>query len=187
MTTFAISDFVRRQTWDSEFSYFVGSDKDLLKLTRKSFKNAKPGYRDGVVLVPVDSAYFFCGSATLEEGDKLVGEYKARREGEAPAKVIRVVGREKAPAVAVDIILYRHDVLAEDDDRSSDAEWEIISINARHTLDEMPIAVGTLMRNYFCEDGGTDTKMTAEEFVAQLKVSRKYWRDKILVAPRDKV
>lgn len=185
MLSFVISDFVRRQTKDSEFSYFDGSDDELLDLVTEAYGNYKEGYRDGIVLVPVDPANFYSAVVALKPGDKLVGEYKARREGEKCTKTVHVVGGEKMPAKAVDIILYRHDVLAENNEHSSNADWEIISINASATEGEVPLTVGALTRNFFCEPGGTDTKMTAEEFVEALKVSREYWRDKAMIAPKE--
>lgn len=179
----AVSNFVRRQTKDSEFSYFDGTEEELVDRVTKSFSNALPGYRDGVILVPVSPIKFYTSVIQLREGDELVGEFKARRDGELPTKNVRVVGGQKLTAGAVDIVLYHKDVLAENNERSSNAEWEIVSINARPDANPMPISVGALMRNYFGEPGGTDTKMTAEEFVEQLKISRAYWRDKALAAP----
>lgn len=185
MLSFAISDFVRRQTKDSEFSYFDGSDDELLDLVTESYGNYKEGYRDGVVLVPVDPTKFFSGVIQLRDGDKLVGEYKARRKGEKCTKTIHVVGGKKMPAAAVDVILYSHDVLAENKEHSCNADWEIISINASAIEGEVPLTVGALTRNFFCEPGGTDTKMTAEEFVEAFKVSREYWCDKAMAAPKE--
>jgi hypothetical protein len=182
MPTFAISSFVRRQTYESEFSYFQGSDEELLRLVEMNFDLAIPGYREGVVLVPVPPTNFVSGIAILEEGDELVGTFKARRPGELPVKEVRV-DKYKSPAMKVDVVLYAHHVLVENDEHSSDADWEIISINARPTFKEQPITPGALMRNYFQEKGGTDTKMTPEEFVEALRVSREYWRDKCLVVP----
>jgi len=185
MISFAISDFVRRQTKDSEFSYFSGTDDELLDLVTEHYGNHKEGYRDGVVLVPVPSAGFYSAVVALKPGDKLVGEFKARRAGEQPTKEIRATGGEKLPAKSVDIVFYRHDVLAENNERSSNADWEIISINASISDETVPLTVGALMRNYFQEVGGTDTQMSPEEFVEALKTSREYWRDKCLVAPKE--
>jgi hypothetical protein len=151
-----------------------------LDMVTENFGNYTEGYRDGVVLVNVPPEGFFTSITKLEVGDKLVGTFKARREGELPAKEIRAIG-SKMPAARVDVVLYRHDVLAENNEHTTNADWEIISINASPTLGETPISVGALMRNYFCEVGGTDTKMTPEEFVNALKVSREFWRDKALV------
>lgn len=136
--------------------------------------------------MPVPPAGFYSSVVQLQPGDKLVGEFKARREGEQPAKEVRAAKGEKMRATYVDIVLYRHDVLAEGNEQSSNADWEIISINASINGPGVPLTVGTLMCNFFCEEGGTDTKMTSQEFVEALEVSRAYWRDKCLLAPQER-
>jgi len=181
MNSFAISDFVRRQTACSGFSYFSGTDEELLQIVSENFANATPGYRDGVILVPVNPDKFYSSIVILNQGDKLAGTFKARKDGEVPHKETRAVTGNPMPAKKVDIVLYSHATLCENNEQSSDADWEIISINASVTDETVPLTVGALMRNFFCEPGGTDTKMTCEEFVAALKVSRDFWRDKALL------
>lgn len=89
MKTIGINNFVKRQTQESEFTHFNGSWESLIELVKENFDKAKPGYREGVCLVPVPAEGFFCGIMKLQEGDKLVGEYKARRPGEEPRKTLR--------------------------------------------------------------------------------------------------
>jgi len=180
----AVSDFVRRQTAASEFSYTTLQDLELLKLVVDHFSKSKKGYRDGVCLVSVPPEKFFTAVCQLEEGDKLSGAYRARREGEKPRKAVYKVGGEKMPAKHVDIVLYHKDVLAEDNDRSSEAEWEIISINASPTEGEMPIPTGALIANHLHLSGGTQTNMSNDEFVELLRKSVEFWGDKCLVEPK---
>lgn len=187
----AVSEFVKRQTPESEFSHFTGTWDELLTLVSQSFANGMttPGYRDGVVLVNLQPTCwrdgdtplnFFTNIVQLKEGDKLVGEYKSRQPGEEPRKSMRVVNGKKITAKSVFVVLYRADVLAEGNERSSDAEWEIISLNASpfHTDVEVPMPVGTLISNYFQLSGGTDTKMTPEQFRVALQKSVMFWKDK---------
>ena len=187
----AISNFVRRQTPESEFTHFEGTDEELLQLVHDGWKDRQQGYRDGVYLVPVDPQKFRTGIVKLREGDRLVGEFKARQPGEEPRKSVRVMTHgdpaaspQKMKAKRVEVILYRHDVLAENNEQSSDAEWEIISLNGAPTEDPVPMGVGTLLSNHFQVSGGTATNMTAEELVEELRKSFFYWRDKAMVAPR---
>ena len=185
MPSIAFSEFVRRQTATSEHTSWTLSEEEVLQLTQDHFEEAKEGYRDGVILVPVPPEGFFSPVVILEEGQALCGSFKARREGETPRKSIQAdVEGPKTPAVGVDVILYRADVLAEDDDRSSDAEWEVISINARVTEEEQPIAPMTLLANHFQADGGTATGMSPEEFEAALRVSYRYWSNKAMKKPQ---
>lgn len=182
----AVSNFVKRQTPESSYSHYTGSWEGLRNMVEHEFAagKAKPGYRDGVVLVPVPAEGFFSAVVTLDEHDILVGGFEARQPGEEPRKVVRVdpgAGHGKESAKHVDIVLYRHDVLAENNEQSSDAEWEIISVNARITDEEMPMDPDTLMYNHFELSGGTATGMSDSEFVAALRKSFTYWRDKAMV------
>lgn len=183
--TIGISDFVRRQTPESQFSHYIGSDDRLLESVCENFDKAKPGYRDGVVLVPVSPTGFFSSVVALKEGDVLQGVFQPRQEGEEPRKKTWVVGGKKIPAQSVDIVLYRLDVLQENDEQTPglDATWEIISINASPTEGEMPIPTGALIANHFQLSGGTATNLTNDEFVELLRKSVEFWKDKALAAP----
>ena len=186
MKQIAVSEFVKRQTPQSEFSHFDGSWEELLDIVECAFCNGatKPGYRDGVVLVEVPADRFYTSVVELVDGDKFEVEYKSRQPGEEPRRsvwVVRKVMSEpfgKQLAAAVDVVLYRHDVLAEGNENSADAEYEIISINARPTFEEQPMEVGTLMHNHFQSSGGTKTNMTNDQFVDALKKSFNYWKNK---------
>jgi hypothetical protein len=182
-----VNPFVRRQTAESSFSHFAGDMDRLPNLVSDSWENARPGYRDGVILVSVDTTDFFSSVIVLEEGAKLSGSFEARRDGEAPRKEIRALSslERKIAAQSVEIVLYRSDVLAEGGDNSlesSTENWEIISINASPTEGEMPIAPMTLMHNHFGSDGGTATNMTDAEFVQALRDGFKFWANKALCA-----
>lgn len=182
MPTIDLNPIVYRQTAESRFTHYEGGWGPLVQLVLEHFEEQRPGYRDGVVLVPVPPEGFWSSVVTLEAGDRLEGVYEPRVPGEEPRKETHVVGKRKSPAAAVDIVLYRHDVLAENNEHSGDAEWEIVSINGRPTHDEMPMHTATLMANHFQISGGTATHMNDAEFVAALKKSFLYWRDKALCA-----
>ena len=177
-----VNDFVTRQICLSEFSFYEGSFEDVAALARQSWHLRKPGYRDGVVTVPVPTKGFYSGIVQLNEGDKLCGEFKARRPGETPRKSVQAAGRAKMPAEAVELVLYSSKVLAEDGENClppSDGNWELISINASPVEGDQPIEPSVLLANHFGQDGGTATNMTDAELVAQLKVSVEFWADKV--------
>jgi len=187
-----INSFVRRQTSDSSFTHFEGSDDMLLTRLDRSTKT-KPGYREGVTLVILegeDAEGFYTGLVTLQDGEELTGKFEARREGETPRKsirakaVLRNVGKAivtKQPCKMVEVVLYGHEVLAEDGDAESELPWEIISLNGYPTEEAAPIAPDTLCHNHFESDGGTATGMSAEEFEAAMEESFAYWKDKALL------
>jgi hypothetical protein len=187
MITIAISPFVKRQTPDSQFSHFNGTWEEVLCLANMHFSNAKPGYRDGVVLVPIPVDKCFTNIVQLQPGDKLVGEFTARQAGEDPRKSTCVVNGKKMPAKSAFLVLYRHDVLVEGNEQSCDADWEVISLNASpfEADVEVPMSVGTLIANHFKLSGGTSTKMNAKQFVESLRKSVEFWKDKAMAASTD--
>jgi len=178
-----INPFVLRQTKNSPFSHYGGTFDGVLALVEDNFENAKSGYRDEVVLVSVPPEGFFSGVVQLEEGQELTGSFKARRDGESPRKQVLAKGATKIPAVSVDIVLYRSDLLADSGDNALEAtadNWEVVSINASPVEGDMPIDPITLMHNHFGSDGGTDTEMSDSELVAALREGFSFWADKAL-------
>ena len=78
-------------------------------------------------------------------------------------------------AGSVQLILYRHDVLAENNENTTNAEWELISINALpEGVDKMPIGPITMMRNQLNLNGGTQASYTSEEWADSVQFWQKY-------------
>jgi hypothetical protein len=77
-------------------------------------------------------------------------------------------------------VLYHRDVLAENDEDSTGADWDIISVNGSPTTEPMPIHPDVLIANHFQLDGGTATGMSAEVFEAALRESVLFWKDKAI-------
>ena len=155
MDLIGISNFVRRQTRESEFTHFCFEWEELILLTTYQFTigNHSKGYRDGVILVHMEdsnaAAFRTYTGFKMYEGIKLKAEYRrvVGREHE-PLKVIVTPDEPKIPCKYVDIILYRADVLEEDGDRSTYADWEIISINGRVDKEAPPMDPMTIVRNW---------------------------------------
>ena len=179
-----INSFVRRQTAESSFTHWTISDEELLARIEENFHLAKQGYRPDVLLVPVNPSGFYAGVITLQPGDKLVGEYSARREGEQPRIHVYSVNGSKKPAKAVDVVLYSHAALVEGCEHESNSDYEIVSINGRDSIGDQPIEVMTLLANHFGADGGTATNLTPEKLESMLRESFEYWKDKALVNPQ---
>ena len=179
------NSFVTRQAPESSFSHYDGDFESLARLVEENiFENRQQGYRDGVVLVDVPPNGFYSGIVQLQSGDNLKGEFSSRRDGEDPRKHIVTEG-EKLPAKSVQIVLYASAVLAEDGDNElsvDEGHWEIISINASPSEDEVPINPMTLMHNHFGSDGGTDTNLSDKEFVKILSEGFEFWKDKAMIA-----
>lgn len=165
MNTFAL-----RQTAASEFSHFEGSTTELLELVNAAFdpetnrviaKDEETG-EPRVIGVTVPSGRFFSGVIQVTPETELFTEFKARREGEEP--YIRNVAKgRKARAVVTEVICYSHAALAEDGDASTWAEFEVVSIGARDTVDPEPQHPVSWARNVLGLEGGTKRVATPEE------------------------
>ncbi len=158
------STFVKRQTKGSSFSYFDGSWERLEELVKEHFDNYKLGYREGVVLVTLPADDFYTSIVEVSEGDELETEVVVRQPGEDPFLKTVVLNKAKEPAKVVKVVLYHKDVLAEDDDRSTDADWEIISINA-DPMENVPMHPLTMARNELHLKGGTQAEYFKEEYL----------------------
>jgi hypothetical protein len=185
--TIMCSEFVKRQTKNSGFSHFETEAKDewdmLARIVAACInmpQNIKAGYRDGVILVSVPASgfmyeipfQFYSGTLKLNENNKLCAAYAARRIGEDP--YIKVgVRAKKQPAKFVEIVCYRADVLAENNERSVDADWEIICIKARVSDEDEPMDPVTMARNFLHMKGGTKGSFSAEEFAKSII----YWNN----------
>jgi hypothetical protein len=183
------SKFVKRQTRTSEFSYFNGDFAHVEKLAIENFDNAIAGYRDEVLLVPVCPAGFYSSVVPITEELEFETVAKARRTGEA-VLVYTVAYGIKPPAVKVDIVLYRRDLLLKDElDRENltGAEWEIVSINARTTDESVPMGEATIARNIlagtdhpFGKGGTSDPNTTA----MALAESIAFWKTHAMIKER---
>lgn len=134
--TVAVNEFVRRQvkgsgkTYSEELTFEEIATHAAKQMQHGFFKD---GYRDGVVLVAVDEALvdkFRCPFVRITEDIELIARSIKRRPEEEPYIQIRAKNGSPLPAGKVELILYRHDVLAENDEQSTNTDWELISIHA---------------------------------------------------------
>lgn len=174
----ACNEFVKRQTKASGYSHFEGSWEELENMTAKIMESnpdaIKPGYKDGVVLVEFWGSHSRFQSAVVELNifDKLTATYSTRRLTEAPYIKISVAGK-KQPAKYASVVLYRKDILAENNEATTDAEWEIVCIKARTSEKEEPMDPYTMARNFLHMTGGTKGEFTAQQFAESIV----YWNN----------
>jgi hypothetical protein len=171
----AVSNFARSfNQRKGENSYYEGSWTNLVSLVKQYWKDQEPGtgsVNGDVVLVNVPPAGFYTPIVEVTpENQHLVEEKEViRQEGEKPVTMKMMKGK-KPPAEHVQIVVYRADVLAQDNDRSSDAEWEIIAIKAQ--IDRVtPMHPTTMLRNANHDEGGTLREYSQEEWDAAYS----YW------------
>ena len=177
----AVNDFVKRQTEfsgktfsnDLSFEFFANHAKN--KMIKNKFLI---GYRKGVRIVRIDKKYVqkvFCPYVKITKDIKLVSKLVRRRENELPYIQTRAINGVPVQAGSVELILYSHDVLLENDENTTDADWELISINAiPEGQDTMPIAPVTMMRNQLNLVGGTRALYSTEEWAKSVQFWQKY-------------
>lgn len=165
MKIFGVNALTLRQTAESKYSHFSGSTNELLELVSHGFNFAKE-VRDGVASVPVPPEKFFSGVVEVTPDTPLRTVFSVRRKGEDPYVQVEALGGKKLPAKVVEIICYRHDVLGSD--ASTDAEWEVVSINARPTDEPEPPTPVAMARNFLELPGGTKATYSAEEFARSI-------------------
>lgn len=165
--------------------YEQSYNEDTLLLAVETFWPARvSGYREGVVLVPISVRNIKSSVVELTPETEIVTKFESRVPGETPRKRTVALVDELPSAGAVNVVLYRADVLAEDDDQTSYAEWEVVTVLASMGKEAEPMNPGTLMANHFKADGGTSTKMSPEQFEAALRESYNFWKSHMIAEVR---
>ena len=148
-------------------SYYDGSWEELEALVKKHRDDFEPGIGsvdNDVILVNVPPANFYTSITKITDENRhlVVTKSKARRIGEKPVTTRSLSGK-KGPAKFVKVVCYRADVLARDNDRDTNAEWEIIAVLGQ--LDEhTPMAPETMKRNNNHDVGGTYREYSEKEW-----------------------
>jgi len=165
-----VSEFVKRQIEGSQFTHYQGSWSDLANRTAEAFQsgNLIKGYRDGVFLVQMPKSevglFFTYDAYPMFEGMKLDAQWaKEKGREHEPAKLQVKILEPKIPCRFVDIVIYKKEVLEEDKDDVTGADYDIVSINGRLAKDPPPIDPMTLVRNWLHLKGGTEMKGTTPE------------------------
>jgi hypothetical protein len=130
--TFSINPFYRRQTPDSKFSHFDGTDEQLLKEVEQNFPLRRKGKRLGswLVAIPSQIGKARCHTPVLHVNRNcfLNAEVVAKNNG-TPLICASVIGR-KQRALYAEVVLYQHDQLVKMGEASSDADYEVVSLHA---------------------------------------------------------
>ena len=181
MNIVAVNNFVRRQVKGSGKTYSLDlSFEDIAKHAEEQMAvgHFKKGYRNGIRIVqcsPEVARHFYCPFAKIDESSKLKAEVVRRRPDEEPYIRIRVINGNPLPSGKVEFILYKHDVLAENNEQSTDSEWELISIHAiPDGVGPLPMGPVTMMRNQLEMPGGTKAHYSSEEWAESLRFWQRY-------------
>ena len=175
-----VNSFLKRQTQSSGKSYSRLSFESIAKYAEKKLndKKFKTGYRDGVILIDVDDyliSQFMCPYTEINDDTKLKAKIVRRRINEEYYIQIRALNGTPLETGRVEIILYRHDVLAETNEHESSDGWELIAFNAIPAgIKHMPIGPITMMRNQLQLTGGTKGKYTSDQWAESVNFWQKY-------------
>ena len=177
----SINEFVRRQVKGSGKTYAKSlSFREIANHAEKQMLNNlfSQGYRKGVGIVDVDESLksdFVCPFVKLNESIPLVSRLVRRRSKEEFYIQTRAKKGTPDKTGKVELIVYHHDVLIENNENSSNAEWELVSINAiPEGLDKLPIGPITMMRNQLNLFGGTKGHYSSEEWAESIRFWQKY-------------
>lgn len=177
----AVNDFVKRQiissgkTYSKTLSFDQIADHAKIQMEKKMYRE---GYRDGVRIVIADKSLnsdFVCPFVKLDERTKLVSKLVRRRAEEEFYIQTRALSGVPVETGKVELILYRHDVLMENDENTTTEEWELISINAiPKGIESLPMGPVTMMRNQLNLIGGTKASYNSDEWAESVSFWQKY-------------
>ena len=175
-----ISAFVKRQVKGSGKTYSTLTFEEIAKHAEQRLlnKNFKQGYREGVILVSVEKKIlknFICPIVKIDENTKLESTPKKRRENEVLYISTKALNGKPLEIGGVDLILYRHDVLDETNERETDKYWELIAFHAiPKGIKDLPMGPITMMRNQLCLRGGTKGHYSSEQWAESVRFWQKY-------------
>ncbi len=177
----AVNEFVRRQTKESGKSFSSQLSFEDIALHAELQMSAgyfKEGYRKGVRIVSAAAnitKQFTCPFVKVDAATELSAKYVKRRPNEKFYIQVRAKTGTLLPAGKVELILYHHDVLAENDEQSTTIEWELISFHALpEGIDKMPMGPITMMRNQLELLGGTKANYSATEWAHSVEFWQHY-------------
>lgn len=181
MENVAVNDFVRRQVKGSGKTYSPDlSFEDVTEHaeTQMAAGEFKEGYREGVRIVSGSKEIaekFICPFTKIDEQTELVSKVVKRRPDEEMYIQVRAVNAEPISTGKVEFILYHHDVLAENDEQTTDSDWELISIHALpEGVDKLPMGPVTMMRNQLELPGGTKAHYSSAQWAASVRFWQQY-------------
>ena len=177
----SVNEFVKRQIKGNGKTYADGlTFKEIVSHAQEQLANGyyTEGYRNGVILVHVAKIlifHFTCPLVKIAETTRLKATVVKRRTQEEPYIQVRALSGTPLKTGSVDLILYRHDVLKETNEESTDAGFELISFHAiPNGIEEMPMGPVTMMRNQIQLKGGTKAQYESEIWAKSVKFWQEY-------------
>ena len=177
----SVNDFVRRQikgsgkTYSHKLSFEEIADHAKDQLKKGCYKI---GYREGILIVSVDNSilkYFKCPLVKINQTSRLISKMVKRRDHEQGYIQTRIENGKYSLPSKVELILYSNSVLTENNENSSDSDWELISINSYpEGVKYLPMKPVTMMRNQLELEGGTKAFYSSKEWAESILFWQKY-------------
>lgn len=149
------------------FSYFTGSDEELLDLIRENWDKRTKGNGsrpiDNVCLVPVDPSKFITSNVAVDDVQELSARLTRRQPHEHQFAKVEAVGPTVECKFAKIVLYAAHELLKNGGERSTDADWEIVCIIATDVENE-PMNPLAMARNQLNKPGGSPCKYSSEEW-----------------------
>ena len=181
MEKVAVNQFVKRQVEGSgkTFSRTLSFEEIAVDAQEQmNTGNFLDGYRDGVRIVRGSKKYtnhFICPYVKIDENTQLISRVIKRQVNELPYIQTRAKSGKPLKAGCIEYILYRHDVLLENNEQSTNVDWELISVHAiPEGFEKIPMGFVTMMRNQLELPGGTKAKYSSEEWAESVKFWQKF-------------
>jgi len=191
--TVALGDFAaERNRPGTGYSYYSGTTDQLIDLIKANWATRVPGAGrepkteeekknpnlKEVVIVKVPAAGFMTTTVMADEKMPFTAAFVRRRAHEEP--FVRVTStRDPEPAEFASVVLYHKDTLGKNGERSTKADWEIVTIIASPVENE-PMDPVTMMRNMRGKSGGTLVTYTAEQLLEAIE----FWSNHVRVLPK---
>ena len=116
----------------------------------------------------------------IDESTKLEAIVTKRRKNENHYIQIKAIDVTPLKTEQVELILYRHDVLAENNEQSTSANWELIAFQAIPSgLSSIPMGPITMMRNQLELPGGTAAHYSSQEWAESIR----FWQNYTFIKP----
>ena len=178
-----IGSFVKRQVKGSGKTYSTLTFEEIAKHAEQRMldEKFKQGYREGVILVSVQKELlnsFICPIVKINKDTKLESIPKKRRDNEQLYISTKALNGKPLAIGGVDLILYRHDVLNETNERETDKYWELIAFHAiPKGVNLLPMRPVTMMRNQLELPGGTKGYYSSEQWAEGVR----FWQEYVLL------
>ena len=176
-----VNTFVKRQTAENmkTFTKDLSFDQIAQHAEDQYLKgNFRKGYRKGVIIIDVLEDFihhFKCPFTKITDNTKLKAQVTRRRINESPYIQLRASNGKLLETGSVELILYSHDILLENNEQSTDAEWELISFHAiPKGIKKMPMGPVTMMRNQLELEGGTKGYYKSEHWAESVRFWQEY-------------